>query len=107
MKRSFGKKRHLVFAFIFAILAAAVFCFISKTSFIEKTAAQTESDEIANAIEKALYTRAEFFGANAIVPYPTVEARKNLAVLAENYPNWTSNWAIMKKPSGKSIVLSS
>lgn len=39
------------------------------------------------AIENALYARTEFFGSNAIVPFPTAQAREHLAKIAEIYPN--------------------
>ncbi|MEP7343483.1 MAG: tetratricopeptide repeat protein [Acidobacteriota bacterium] len=42
-------------------------------------------DERAAQIEAALYTRAEFFGAQAILPYPTGEARARLAEVARAY----------------------
>jgi tetratricopeptide (TPR) repeat protein len=42
-------------------------------------------DEKAEAIESALFARAEFFGAQALVPYPTAEARNRLAELLEKY----------------------
>src|SRR5262249_40629276 len=38
-------------------------------------------------IEAALYTRHEFFGVQAIVPYPTAEARNRLAAVLEKYPD--------------------
>jgi tetratricopeptide (TPR) repeat protein len=44
-------------------------------------------DEKATLIDAALYTRAEFFGAQAFVPYPTAEARDRLAALRAKYPN--------------------
>ena len=44
-------------------------------------------DEKAALIDSALYTRAEFFGAQALVPYPTAEARDRLAALSAKYPN--------------------
>jgi tetratricopeptide (TPR) repeat protein len=44
-------------------------------------------DEKAEAVEAALFARAEFFGAQALVPYPTAEARNRLADLLEKYPN--------------------
>ncbi len=51
--------------------------------FVEKVSAEDAGGEI----EDALYTKQEFFGAWAIVPLPTVEARENLARLAENEPD--------------------
>src|SRR6185369_4173533 len=44
-------------------------------------------DEVSTLIEAALYTRHEFFGAQAIVPYPTAEARNRLAEVLTKYPN--------------------
>lgn len=51
-------------------------------TFLQKVSAAELKDEM----EKALYTRQEFFGAEAIVPLPTSEARENLTKLAENFP---------------------
>jgi cellulose synthase operon protein C len=45
------------------------------------------AEESNNEIENALFTRQEFFGAEAIVPLPTAEARENLARLAESAPD--------------------
>jgi tetratricopeptide (TPR) repeat protein len=45
------------------------------------------AEDINVEIEKATFTRQEFFGAEAIVPIPTAEARENLARLAENAPD--------------------
>jgi cellulose synthase operon protein C len=42
-------------------------------------------DEKAALIESALYTRVEFFGAQALVPYPTGEARIRLAAVQAKY----------------------
>jgi tetratricopeptide (TPR) repeat protein len=43
-------------------------------------------DERAALVESALYTRVEFFGAQALVPYPTAEARNRLAEVQEKAP---------------------
>ena len=42
---------------------------------------ENKQDETASLIEAATYTRHEFFGAQAIVPYPTAEARNRLAAV--------------------------
>lgn len=42
-------------------------------------------DERAALIEAALYTRTEFFGAQALVPFPTGEARNRLAAVEVKY----------------------
>jgi tetratricopeptide (TPR) repeat protein len=41
----------------------------------------------SDLIEQAIYTRQEFFGADAIVPLPTAEARQNLLKLLQSSPN--------------------
>ncbi|MCI0336158.1 MAG: hypothetical protein L0226_01160 [Acidobacteria bacterium] len=48
--------------------------------------AVSASDEHTAQIEAALFTRAEFFGAQAILPYPTTEARSRLAEVQRRYP---------------------
>jgi cellulose synthase operon protein C len=48
---------------------------------------QTPVDEKSALIESALYTRVEFFGAQALVPYPTAEARNRLAEIHTKYPD--------------------
>jgi tetratricopeptide (TPR) repeat protein len=45
------------------------------------------AEESRSEIENALFTRQEFFGAEAIVPLPTAEARENLAKLDEKFPD--------------------
>ncbi len=48
--------------------------------------AKANRDERAQRIEASLFTRAEFFGAQAVLPYPTAEARARLAEVARGYP---------------------
>ena len=43
-------------------------------------------DEKTALIDQALFTRAEFFGAQALVPYATAEARERLAAVQAKYP---------------------
>ena len=45
------------------------------------------ADDASSLIEAALYTRHEFFGAQAIVPFPTAEARNRLAEVSAKYPD--------------------
>ena len=45
------------------------------------------SNDATALLEAALYTRHEFFGAQAIVPFPTAEARNRLAELQAKYPD--------------------
>jgi tetratricopeptide (TPR) repeat protein len=77
----------LICGFVFLFLISLFFGFDyaapSFSPFIQKVSA---ADDLRNEIEKALYTRQEFLGAQAIVPLPTAEARENLARLAENFP---------------------
>jgi tetratricopeptide (TPR) repeat protein len=44
-------------------------------------------DDVAALIDAALYTRHEFFGSQAIVPYPTAEARNRLEDVRAKYPD--------------------
>ncbi len=44
-------------------------------------------NETATLIEAALFTRTEFFGAQALVPYPTAEARNRLADVGAQHPD--------------------
>ncbi|MEN3327980.1 MAG: hypothetical protein V7638_2787 [Acidobacteriota bacterium] len=48
---------------------------------------KAHADEISSRIDAALYTRHEFFGAQAIVPFPTAEARNRLADVLTKYPD--------------------
>ncbi|HEY2866765.1 MAG TPA: hypothetical protein VGJ02_06715, partial [Pyrinomonadaceae bacterium] len=48
-------------------------------------AAHAESSQ--DLIEQAIYTREEFFGAEAVIPVPTAEARENLLGLLRTSPN--------------------
>jgi hypothetical protein len=50
-------------------------------------AQKVSAQDAPNEIENALFTRQEFFGAEAIVPLPTFDARENLAKLVENAPD--------------------
>ena len=48
---------------------------------------KVSAEDTADEIENALFTRQEFFGADAIVPLPTFEARENLGELYERQPD--------------------
>ncbi len=52
----------------------------------ESLATSHKRNEPAAAIETALFSRVEFFGAQAVVPFPTAEARARLAEVARTYP---------------------
>ncbi len=53
----------------------------------EKLSGKAARDERIELIESALFTRAEFFGAHALVPYPTLEARNRLDDVQHKLPN--------------------
>src|SRR5688572_27653332 len=76
-------RKAIALAIIVSSLSLAV---ISPHRAIESAAAKTAAEERAAQIESALYTRAEFFGAQAIIPYPTGEARARLAEVRKLYP---------------------
>src|SRR5215831_15110451 len=80
-KPSIGKT--IAPAMIVSVLCLAV---VTPHRAIETAAAKTAVEERAERIEAALFTRAEFFGAQAIVPYPTGEARARLAEVRKLYP---------------------
>lgn len=69
-----------------AVFVCGAICLYFSNYQPQKVAAADVKDEI----EKAMFTRQKFFGAEAIVPLPTSEARENLARLAENLPNETT-----------------
>ncbi len=66
------------------IVLAIAFVVIKPQHAAETTA--SPNDHSAQ-IEAALFTRQEFFGAQAIVPYPTVEARARLVEVQKQFPN--------------------
>ncbi|HWF88967.1 MAG TPA: tetratricopeptide repeat protein, partial [Pyrinomonadaceae bacterium] len=66
---------------IVAALVVVIVCYLQQPVTAEKEV------DTAALIEAALYTRHEFFGAQAIVPYPTAEARNRLAAVLEKHPD--------------------
>ena len=66
------------------IIAVVVTVFICNS---QLSATADTGNETAVLIDAALFTRHEFFGAQAIVPYPTAGARNRLAAVLEEYPN--------------------
>lgn len=73
-------KKLIAFFFLFALTAAMV------ASRGEKPVQASSAAEREAEVEAALYERQEFFGAQAIVPVPTSEARRRLAEVAKRYP---------------------
>src|SRR5947199_9505902 len=73
----------IIFACIVCALIAQQLAHSAKgKSNAAKNSATNERDA---AIEAASFTRAEFFGAQALVPFPTAEARNRLASVLEKY----------------------
>src|SRR5262245_38847547 len=62
------------------------FAIITPNRAVTVAHAKSATEERAERIEAALFTRAEFFGARAIIPYPTAEARARLAEVRNLYP---------------------
>jgi tetratricopeptide (TPR) repeat protein len=69
-------------------LIALSFCLaiITPQHTVKPASARSAAEERAAQIESALFTRAEFFGAPAIIPFPTAEARVRLANVQKRYP---------------------
>ena len=82
--------RHVLAGLVITGTIVTAFVCNSQRSVIANNEPEAKSDprdEIAVRIDEALYTRHPFFGAQAIVPYPTAEARNRLAAVLEKYPN--------------------
>ncbi|MBV9924579.1 MAG: tetratricopeptide repeat protein [Acidobacteria bacterium] len=80
------------------LLLAAAACLSACLIFVARRAAAAgeergpgveshAGDEVERLIDSALFTRAEFFGAEARVPFPTAEARNRVAALREQRPS--------------------
>lgn len=76
-----------------AVIIACVLCAVVAQQLAHsaedggEAANKSALSETDAAIEAASFARAEFFGAQALVPYPTAEARNRLAEVSEKYPN--------------------
>jgi tetratricopeptide (TPR) repeat protein len=90
-------KRTATLLILLLVVVAASACFVvarrASASDDESRTGARKGDEVERLIDSALYTRAEFFGAQARVPYPTNEARNRLAEL------------LMQRPKEPRIVL--
>lgn len=90
--RLFDHKAKTRFPFrLSAIVAMSAFLIIAifdlhRSALADNDANKKTTDEKTTLIDSALYTRTEFFGAQALVPYPTAEARDRLAALRGKYP---------------------
>jgi len=76
----FTSRRAAQFASYFAVLLCACFYGFYQSRGVN-------AGEKSQEIENALYTRAEFFGADALVPFPTEQARTRLGEVAQKFPN--------------------
>src|SRR5215468_2475716 len=76
-------RKAFALAIIFSCLCLAI---ITPRRAIKTASAKGSAEDRAAQIESALFTRAEFFGVQAIIPYPTGEARARLAEARKLYP---------------------
>ena len=83
-RRSRTKKRFNAVKLAMAIVLTGCAATVFKYSHIEPGVHAEGSTDL---VEQAMYTRQEFFGAEAIVPLPTAEARENLSKLLQSSPN--------------------
>src|SRR5579885_3192141 len=88
-KRRKPRRAATLLALLLAVAAASA-CFViarrAAASKDESDIGARKGDEVERLIDSALYTRAEFFGARARVPFPTAEARNRLAELLAHRP---------------------
>ncbi len=82
--RFFAFKHLCLSVFVYGFILF-YFCFPLQPEFSKVAAA--EENSVEKQIEAALFTKQEFFGAEAIVPFPTVKARENLTELQNQFPD--------------------
>ncbi len=69
------------------VVAAAIFYSLRAVKADNsRDAGSQSSDDTATQLEAALYTRTAFFGSQALVPYPTAEARDRIAAVFSKHP---------------------
>ena len=91
----FMKQTLLKFLIVFVCTGGIIFGwqFSGKFPFSIAATVQAENTDpkvktaMETAIENALYKRVEFFGTSSLVPFPTANARQNLADVSEKFPN--------------------
>ena len=89
--KKIGKNRHRRLIIGGSITCGLLLLFnLSDSDATRKISAENSQ----TAMETALYTREEFFGASAVVPLPTKQARENLAAIAAAQPD---DWQIIEK----------
>ncbi len=74
------------FALRRAVICLIIGFFICACFALLPSARAGATPDVDAAIEAALYTHVEFFGARALVPYPTAAARNRLARVREQFP---------------------
>ena len=73
--------------FIKSLTAAVLICVAGSIVYLFSSKNSPAREAEKSSFEEALYTRVEFFGAQATVPFPTAEARERLSKVLENNPN--------------------
>jgi len=89
-QRRKGAKTQRRVKFLFASLRLCVFAlmvFVIIVFIYPHLSARAKNEDVSSLIDAALYTRHEFFGAPAIVPFPTAEARNRLADVLAKHPD--------------------
>ena len=76
--------RHFCSSAFIGGLVLFYFCFLSQPKFSKVAAEETG---VEKQIETAIFTKQDFFGAEAIVPFPTARARENLIELQNQFPD--------------------
>src|SRR5262245_20194423 len=103
-RRTQEKEKYMKFgrSIALTIIAGSIaLAIIAPHRTIKSANAASSADARTDAIESALYARTEFFGAEALVPFPTAEARTRLAELQRQYPNAAEIVLKLAKPDEK------
>ena len=87
MNRQQSIRRKFFAGAFLAVAFIGVAVYLSGVLRIEKVVQAEDTATLDAEIEAATFTKTEFFGAQAIVPFPTATARDRIAKLTEKYPN--------------------
>ncbi len=91
MKQNISRQKSLSFNYSvfwqFAQFAAYFFVLIFALFYGFNQQKSGKNNDKKTAIENALYTKTDFFGAHAIVPFPTAQARERLAGVLPQFPD--------------------
>src|SRR4051794_38413808 len=77
MAKRFGRLSGLATGLLLALFTGSHF---------QLTSPSVHAEDSRDIIDQALYSREEFFGSQAFVPFPTSKMRENLAALAKTLP---------------------